>query len=171
MPDVVRAYKRLGNVEKAFRTFKGIDLRVRPIHHRLETRVRAHFFLCMLAYYVEWHMRIALAPLLYVDEDLEPTRTTRDPVARAESSATSQAKSASKVSKDGWPLRRWNGLLEAMATITENTCRVGEEKLAVHFPRVTESDDYQKQVTALLDKVPHWHNNRLCPVNGTANPA
>lgn len=171
MPDVVRAYKRLGNVEKAFRTFKGIDLRVRPIHHHLETRVRAHFFLCMLAYYVEWHMRIALAPLLYVDEDLEPARTTRDPVARAESSAKSQAKSSTKASQDGWPLRRWDGLLAAMATITENTCRVGKEKLAVHFPRVTESDDYQKQVIALLDKVPHWHNNRLCPVNGTANQA
>lgn len=56
-PDAVRAYKRLGNVEKAFRTFKGVDLRVRPIHHHLEERVRAHIFLCMLAYYVEWHMR------------------------------------------------------------------------------------------------------------------
>ena len=66
--DAVRAYKRLGDVEKAFRTFKGLDMRVRPIHHRLETRVRAHLFLCMLAYYVEWHMRAALAPLLYVDE-------------------------------------------------------------------------------------------------------
>ena len=109
MPDVVRAYKRLGNVEKAFRTFKGMDLRVRPIHHRLEDRVRAHLFLCMLAYYIEWHMRIALAPLLYVDEDLEPTRTTRDPVARAEPSAKSQAKRDTKTSEDGWPLRRWDG--------------------------------------------------------------
>jgi transposase len=166
-PDVVRAYKRLGNVEKAFRTFKGMDLRVRPIHHRLEDRVRAHLFLCMLAYYIEWHMRIALAPLLYVDEDLEPTRTTRDPVARAEPSAKSQAKRDTKTSEEGWALRRWDGLLQTMATITENTCRVGEEKLAVRFPRVTESTDYQKRVSALLDQVPRWQNNRLCPVNGT----
>lgn len=166
-PDVVRAYKRLGNVEKAFRTFKGLDLRVRPIHHRLEDRVRAHLFLCMLAYYIEWHMRIALAPLLYVDEDLEPTRTTRDPVARAVPSAKSQTKRTTKTSEDGWPLRRWDGLLQTMATITENTCRVGEEKLAVRFPRVTESNDYQKRVYALLDQVPRWSNNRLCPVNGT----
>ena len=161
MPDVVRAYKRLGNVEKAFRTFKGIDLRVRPIHHRLEDRVRAHLFLCMLAYYIEWHMRIALAPLLYVDEDLEPTRTTRDPVARAEPSARSQAKRDTKTAEDGWPVRRWDGLLQTLATITENTCRIGEEKLAVHFPRVTESTDYQKRVSALLEKVPRWLNN-LC---------
>jgi transposase len=167
MPDVVRAYKRLGNVEKAFRTFKGMDLRVRPIHHRLEDRVRAHLFLCMLAYYIEWHMRIALAPLLYVDEDLEPTRTTRDPVARAEPSAKSQAKRDTKTSEDGWPLRRWDGLLQTMATITENTCRVGEEKLAVRFPRVTESNDYQKRVSALLGQMPRWQNNQLCPVNGT----
>lgn len=166
-PNVVRAYKRLGNVEKAFRTFKGIDLRVRPIHHRLEDRVRAHLFLCMLSYYIEWHMRIVLAPLLYVDEDLEPTRTTRDPVARAAPSAKSQTKHTTKASEDGWPLRRWDGLLQTMATITENTCRVGEEKLAVRFPRVTESNDYQKRVYALLDQVPRWSNNPLCPVNGT----
>ena len=165
--DVVRAYKRLGNVEKAFRTFKGIDLRVRPIHHRLAARVRAHFFLCMLAYYVEWHMRIALAPMLYVDEDLEPTRTTRDPVARAEPSAKSQSKRETKISEDGWPLRRWDGLLQTMSTITENKCRVGEEKLAVHFPRVTQYSDYQKRVSTLLDQVPLWRNNQMCPVNGT----
>lgn len=170
-PDVVRAYKRLGNVEKAFRTFKGLDLRVRPIHHRLEDRVRAHLFLCMLGYYIEWHMRIVLAPLLYVDEDLEPTRTTRDPVARAAPSAKSQTKCATKTSEDGWPLRRWDGLLQTMATITQNTCRVGEEKLAVRFPRVTESNDYQKRVSALLDQVPRWQNNRLCPVNGTEKQA
>lgn len=167
-PDVVRTYKRLGNVEKAFRTFKGFDLRVRPIHHRLEDRVRAHMFLCMLAYYVEWHMRIALAPLLYVDEDLEPTRTTRDPVARAVPSLKSQTKSAAKTSEDGWPLRRWDGLLQTMATITQNTCRVGEGQYAIRFPRVTEANEYQKRVLALLEQMPVCRNHHLCPVNGTA---
>ena len=169
-PDVVRAYKRLGNVEKAFRTFKGMDLRVRPIHHRLENRVRAHLFLCMLAYYIEWHMRIALAPVLYVDEDLELTRTTRDPVARAEPSTKSKDKRDMKQSEDGWPLRRWDGLIQSMMTITENICRVGEKKLGITFPRVTESSEYQKHVFALLDNVPVWRNNRLCPVNGTEKP-
>jgi len=169
--EVVRAYKRLGNVEKAFRTFKGLDLRVRPIHHRLEDRVRAHLFLCMLAYYVEWHMRIALAPLLYVDEELEPTRTTRDPVARAVPSLRSQKKASSKRSQDGWPVRRWDGLLQTMATITENSCRVGEPKLAIRFARETEANDYQKRVLALLEELPEWRNHRLCPVNGTDNEA
>lgn len=162
-PNVVRAYKRLGNVEKAFRTLKGIDLRVRPINHRLEDRVRAHFFLCMLAYYVEWHMRVALAPLLYGDEDLEPTRTTRDPVARAEPSAKSQAKRATKTSEEGWPLRRWDGWLQTMATITENTCRVGKDKLAIRFPRVTESTDYQKRGAVLLDQIPRWNHSSTVP--------
>ena len=165
--DVVRAYKRLENVEKAFRTFKGIDLRVRPIHHRLVDRVRAHMFLCMLAYYVEWHMRVALAPLLYVDEDLEATRTTRDPVAQATPSRKRQTKTATKTSEDGWHLRRWDGLLQAMATITENTCRVGEGNMAVRFPQATEANEYQKRVIALLEQIPRWVNHRLCPVNGT----
>lgn len=169
--DVVRAYKRLGNVEKAFRTLKGLDLRARPINHRLEDRVRAHFLLCMLAYYVEWHMRIALAPLLYVDEDLEPTRTTRDPVARATPSAKSQTKRDTKTCEEGWQLRRWGGLLQAMATISENTCRIGDENHTVRFPRITESNDYQKRAFALLNQIPHWKDACLCPVDGTENQA
>src|SRR5205814_4983958 len=84
--DCVRTYKRLSLVEQAFRCLKGLDLRVRPIHHRLEQRVRAHLFLCLLAYYVEWHMRKALKPLLYEDEDLEEARPQRDPVQPAEPS-------------------------------------------------------------------------------------
>jgi transposase len=67
--DTVRAYKRLTKVERAFRSMKTIDLKVRPVYHRLSERVRAHIFLCMLAYYVEWHMRRALAPLLFDDEE------------------------------------------------------------------------------------------------------
>ena len=90
--DAVRAYKQLGDVEKAFRALKGLDLRLRPIHHRLEPRVRAHWFLCMLAYYVEWHMRDALAPLLFVEEDLAQARATRDPVAKAAPSESARAK-------------------------------------------------------------------------------
>ena len=121
----------------------------------------------MLAYYVEWHMRIALATLLYVDDDLEPTRATRDPVARAVPSAKSQTKTVAKTSEDGHPLRRWDGLLQAMATIAENTCRVGEAKHAVRFPRVTEANDYQRRVLERLEQVPDWSTRRVCPVDGT----
>src|SRR5450756_1927779 len=81
--DAVRHYKGLARVERAFRCLKGIDLRVRPIHHRTEAHVRAHIFLCLLAYYVEWHLRQAWAPLMFADEALETDRQTRDPVAPA----------------------------------------------------------------------------------------
>jgi len=108
--DAVRAYKQLGDVEKAFRTLKGLDLRVRPIHHRLERRVRAHLFLCMLAYYVEWHMREALAPLLFGEEDLAHARATRDPVQKAQPSDRALAKKKNRCSRDGFPLRNFKHL-------------------------------------------------------------
>ena len=88
--DSVRSYKRLTLVEQAFGCRKGLDLRVRPIHHRVAPRVRAHLFLCLLAYDVEWHMRIALKTLLYEDEELEAARNHRDPVKPAEPSASAQ---------------------------------------------------------------------------------
>jgi hypothetical protein len=148
--DAVRAYKQLGDVEKAFRTLKGLDLRIRPIHHRLETRVRAHMFLCMLAYYVEWHMRQALAPLLFVEEDLALARATRDPVAQAAPSQSTLAKKKSKRSNDGLPLRHFNGLLSALATLCSNTCRVGDGKHAAHFQRPTEATPHQREAFRLL---------------------
>jgi hypothetical protein len=148
--DAVRAYKQLGDVEKAFRTLKGLDLRMRPIHHRLETRVRAHMFLCMLAYYVEWHMREALAPLLFVEEDLALARATRDPVAQAAPSPSALAKKNSKRSHDGLPLRHFNGLLSSLATLCSNTCRVGEGKHATRFQRPTEATAHQREAFRLL---------------------
>lgn len=148
--DAVRAYKQLGDVEKAFRTLKGLDLRVRPIHHRLETRVRAHLFLCMLAYYVEWHMREALAPLLFVEEDLALARATRDPVAKANPTESAQAKKNTKRSQGGLPLRHFNGLLSILATLCSNTCRVGEGKHAARFQRPTEASPHQREAFRLL---------------------
>jgi transposase len=148
--DAVRAYKRLGNVEKAFRTFKGVDLRVRPIYHHLEDRVRAHILLCMLAYYVEWHMRMALAPLLYADEELDGNRTARNAVAKASPSPAVRRKCATKESSESLPLRRWDGLISALSTIVRNTCRVGASKTAVRFKRDTEPDAYQTRVFQLL---------------------
>lgn len=149
-PDTVRVYKRLGNVEKAFRTYKGVDLRIRPINHRLEDRVRAHVLLCMLAYYVEWHMRQALAPLMYADEELELNRATRDPVAKACPSPEVKRKRATQESSDGLPLRRWDGILNALATRTRNTCLVGAGKTLVRFTRDTEPDAFQARAFALL---------------------
>jgi hypothetical protein len=148
--DAVRAYKQLGDVEKAFRTLKGLDLRMRPIHHRIETRVRAHMFLCMLAYYVEWHMREALAPLLFVEEDLALARAMRDPVARAIPSDSVLAKKNTKRSHDGLPLRHFNGLLSVLSTLCSNTCRVGEGKHAARFQRPTEATAHQCEAFRLL---------------------
>jgi len=100
-PDTVRHYKNLANVERAFRCWKGMDIRVRPIYLRTEEHVRAHIFLCLLAYYVEWHMRAALAPLLFAEEDLAQYRQQRDPVTPAEPSATYRPKnSGSKPQRD-----------------------------------------------------------------------
>ena len=108
-------------------------------------------FLCMQAYYVEWHMREALAPLLYVDEDLAQIRATRDPVARAEPSASALAKKKSKCSQEGFPLRSFNGLLSALASLCANTCRVGEGKHATRFQRPTEANLQQREAFRLLD--------------------
>ena len=92
--DAVRGYKGLAQVERAFRCLKGLDLRVRPIFHRTEEHVRAHIFLCMLAYYVEWHLRQAWTELLFEDEELPAARRVRDPVAPAKDSASAKRKSS-----------------------------------------------------------------------------
>jgi transposase len=155
--DAVRAYKSLGNVEKAFRTFKGVDLRIRPIHHRLEDRVRAHLFLCMLAYYVEWHMRQALAPLLYAEEDLPTARMERDPVAKAEPTERCKRKKAVQKTEEGFPLRRWDGLIHALSTLARNTCQAAGDKGSVSFVCDTQPDAYQSRVFDLLaEDAPFW---------------
>ncbi|MGH8702466.1 MAG: IS1634 family transposase, partial [Burkholderiales bacterium] len=101
-PECVRSYKSLANVERAFRSLKTVDLKVRPIHHRLADRVRAHIFLCMLAYYVEWHLREAWRELMFADGD-QQAKTTRDPVAAAKRSKAALAKAASHTIDDGTP--------------------------------------------------------------------
>jgi hypothetical protein len=120
--DAVRNYKRLSDVERAFRSLKTIDLKVRPIHHRREPRVRAHIFLCMLAYYVEWHMREAWRPLLFADEDQQAKRT-RDPVAPAKRSPAALRKVHTKVLADGTIVHSFQTLLKALSTIVRNVCR------------------------------------------------
>src|SRR5690606_10988870 len=100
--DAVRTYKSLGQVEQAFRCMKSVDLRVRPIRHRSEEHVRAHIFLCMLAYYVEWHMRKKLSSVLFQDDELDEARWSRDPVAKAEPSESAREKKRKRSTDEGW---------------------------------------------------------------------
>ncbi len=121
-PDCVRNYKALAQVERAFRSLKTMDLKIRPIHHRLADRVRAHIFVCMLAEYVAWHLRQAWQPLLFADQD-QAAKDQRDPVRPARRSAAAQAKVASRLNDIGQPLHSFQTLLGELAGIVRNTCR------------------------------------------------
>ena len=121
--ECVRNYKRLCNVERAFHTIKAISLRVRPIHHRTADRVRAHIFLCMLAYYVEWHMREAWRELLFADPHLDELTETRDPVLPAIRSSEARKKVATARLENGSAGYCFRTLIEHLETITVNTCR------------------------------------------------
>ena len=120
--EAVRAYKRLSAVERAFRSFKSVDLKVRPVFHRTEKRVRAHVLLCMLAYYVEWHMRKRLAPLLFDDDEdkagAEAARTSV--VAPAKASESARRKAQRKRTEHGQPAHSFRTLLGDLATVTKN---------------------------------------------------
>jgi hypothetical protein len=117
----VAAYKSLAHVERAFRSMKTIDLHVRPVFHYTEQRVRAHVFLCMLAYYVEWHMRERLKPMLFDDEHLDEASAVRaSPVAKAPRSEHAKAKDASKTADDGTPLHSFRTLLQDLSTLAYN---------------------------------------------------
>lgn len=151
--DAVRYYKRLSDVERAFRSLKTIDLKVRPIRHRLEERVRAHIFLCMLAYYVEWHMREAWRPLLFSDED-QAAKQTRDPVAPATRSAAALRKVHTKVLDDGTPVHSFQTLLKELSSIVRNVCRPrGAEPPAPTFEIVTTPSPTQQRAYDLLKTI------------------
>jgi transposase len=136
--DTVRTYKSLGQVEQAFRCLKSTDILIRPIRHRTEPHVRAHIFLCMLAYYVQWHMRKALSPILFQDDELDQNRWERDAVAKAEPSKTAIEKKHRKKTPEGWPIHSFDTLLKELATRCRNTCRTGEGKTALEFEQLTE---------------------------------
>lgn len=127
---VVGSYKRLSDVERAFRSLKSVDLRIRPIYHRLADRVRAHVFLCMLSYYVEWHMRRDLAPMLFDDEDPQAAEAARKSVVSpAQRSPKAEQKDSLKRTEDGMPVHSFQTLLKDLATLTRNEVRVGEQTL------------------------------------------
>jgi transposase len=149
--DTVRSYKGLAKVEYAFRTLKWIEILVRPIRHRTENRVPAHIFLCLLAYYVEWHMRQALKTLLFDDEELEENRKTRDPVAPAEPSASAKIKKRERLTADGLSIHSWETLVKALATRCRNVCRVGTDPTGPTFTRLTDANPLQLRVQELLE--------------------
>jgi len=149
--DCVRTYKSLSLVERAFRCLKGLDLLVRPIRHRVEPRVRAHVLLCMLAYYVEWHMRKALKPLLYEDEELEQARRERDPVKPAQASESAQAKKKSHQTAHGFVAHDFRSLLAHLGTRSRVTYEVVGKAGSATFQQLSEPDALQAEALRLLE--------------------
>ena len=152
-PTCVRTYKSLAQVERAFRSLKTMDLKVRPIHHHLEKRVRAHIFLCMLAYYVEWHMREAWRELMFADCD-QAAKATRDPVALAQRSEAAMKKVVSHTLDDGTPAHSFHSLMGELSTIVRNTCRApnGADD-APTFQITTTPNPKQKRALELIGQI------------------
>ena len=150
--DAVRGYKRLAEVEQAFRSLKGLDLLVRPIHHRLNDRVRAHIFVCLLAYYVQWHLKQAWASLLFADEHLAKHRVQRDPVAPAQPTMEVQAKKAARQTEGGHPVQSFRTLLTELGTQCRNTCEFGATESGVDYVKLTDSTPLQSEAFRLLQE-------------------
>jgi hypothetical protein len=151
--EAVRSYKALAEVERAFRSMKTLDLHIRPIHHWLETRVRAHILLCMLAYYVEWHMREAWRALLFADEDLKP-KTQRDPVAPAKRSVAALQKAATHTLDDGSSAHSFRTLLQELSTIVRNTCQPSlGATVALTFQMATMPNPTQLRAIQMLQAI------------------
>jgi transposase len=152
-PTCVRTYKSLAQVERAFRSIKTMDLKVRPIHHHLEGRVRSHIFLCMLAYYVEWHMRQAWGELMFADEDSQ-AKLTRDPVAPAKRSDAAMKKVQSRTLGDGTPVHSFQTLLKVLEGVVRNTCRTPDtDKDTPAFELTTTPNEKQKRALELIDQI------------------
>ena len=149
----VRTYKSLAQVERAFRSMKTMDLKVRPIHHHLEGRVRAHIFLCMLAYYVEWHMRQAWKELMFTDED-QAAKQVRDPVAPAKRSEAALKKVQTHTLEDGSPTHSFQTLMALLQTVVRNTCRSkNDAENGPTFKVTTTPDIKQKRALELIDQI------------------
>jgi len=148
-PDVVRSYKQLAHAEQAFRTLKSPELEIRPIRHRREDRVRAHAFLCLLAYYLEWHLRAAWAPLLFTDEQ-PPLHT--DPVAKAERSPAAKRKASTQRTTDGDPCHSFTSLLAELALIVRDTNQISGTEAT--FTKVTRPNRTQARALELVGLTP-----------------
>jgi hypothetical protein len=151
--DCVRSYKALAQVERAFRSLKTVDLKVRPIHHRTADRVRAHILLCMLAYYVEWHMREAWRELTFADTD-QAAKASRDPVAPATRSKAALRKVQSRVLDDDTPTHSFSTLMAELATIVRNTCRTPAAGTdGPTFDIVTTANATQRRALELIGQI------------------
>ena len=147
---VVASYKSLSGVERAFRSLKTVDLQVRPIHHRLPDRVRAHILLCMLAYYVEWHMRQLLAPILFDDDDKPQAQAARTSiVAPAQRSQAAQRKARTKQTSQGIKVHSFQTLLGDLATIVKNRIQPKDKNIAA-FDMLTQTTMIQQRAFDLL---------------------
>jgi hypothetical protein len=155
--DTVCGYKNLVQLERAFRTLKGVELQIRPIHHCTEERVRAHVFLCLLAYYVEWQLRQAWKPLLLDDEELAEQRQHRDPVAPAAPSDSAKAKKAVRLTEDGLPIHSFTSLIAELATRCRNRCRLKSDP---HSPIIRQNTTPTQLQARALELI------RLLPVPG-----
>ncbi|MBI2477759.1 MAG: IS1634 family transposase [Planctomycetia bacterium] len=146
---VVEHYKSLAKVERAFRCMKTVDLSLRPIYHRNDDRIRSHVFICMLAYYVEWHMRESLRPVLFADEDRESAATARESiVAPAQRSESAKRKDATRRNSDGFPVQNFHDILQDLGTLCRNRVRIPE--FDSEFDRLTLATPYQQHVFDLL---------------------
>ncbi len=150
--DTVHAYKSLARVERAFRSMKTVDLELRPVFHWAAPRVRAHVLLCMLAYYLEWHMRQSLAPILFEDHDRAAGEALRaSPVAKAQPSPAAKRKAKTKRTDDGLPVHSFRSLLDDLATLTRNAVRFGR---AATFPVLAKPTEIQRRAFDLLGLQP-----------------
>ena len=145
---VVATYKSLARVERDFRSLKTIDLDLRPIHHHLETRVRAHVFICMLAAYLVWHLRQTWAPLTFTDENRPDPL---DPVAPARRSKTADTKAATKTTTENLPATSFTGLLNHLATLTRVDLRYGQDQNSPTVPTLTEPTPTQRRAFELIN--------------------
>lgn len=148
--DAVRTYKNLAQVERVFRSLKGLDLLIRPIWHRTEDHVKAHILLCLLAYYVEWHMRKALAPLLFDDEELPETRKTRHAVRPAKASLSARKKKTTRLTPEGLPVQSFSTLLAELGTRCRHRVRIGTDPAQPTFCQVTDLTPLQARAFQLL---------------------
>ena len=152
--DTVRSYKNLAHVERAFRTLKGSELEIRPIYHRNEERVRAHIFLCLLAYYLEWHLRQSLAPLLFDDDALSVERQQRDPVGPAQPSTSAKRKKVERYTADGLPIHSFMTLLAELGTRCRHRCRLKADPDTPVIVQETEPTPLQAQALGLIQSFP-----------------
>jgi hypothetical protein len=152
--EAVRTYKGLGQLEHLFRTLKGLEIQVRPIRHRDADRVRAHIFLALLSAYLEWHLRRALAPLLFDDDTLDEDRQSRDPVAPAKPTEHARRKKATRRSEDGLPLHSFDSLIADLGTCCQNTCRLKGDPDSPTFTQTTQPTEIQRRALQLIDTFP-----------------